>query len=98
MEILMDDIDELHGKILMHTECEKTLERIKEKFPEYLENERVYQNYRKKFSEAYFSGSPWNYGECWTDWFLERPFQKKEIGLMFVFCWCINGLNKNTLY
>lgn len=70
--------DELLEKIEIQQSSNEILERIKEKHPEFYKFELIYQDYRVKFSKAYFSGSDWYRGDCFYDWWIQQPLNKEE--------------------
>lgn len=79
--------------------AKRILESVKENHPNFYKQELVYQNYKSQFSEAYFSGSPWNVGDSYTEWYLSKPYtydEKFTIKFYIILSCILNSLNKNT--
>jgi hypothetical protein len=59
------------------------LKRVKENHQSLYPYEVLYQNYRNRYSNAYFSGSEFYRGDCYTDWILNQPFKSDKFILLF---------------
>lgn len=61
------------------------LYRVKRTNPSLFNFECIYQNYRVRFSNAYFSGSDYNIGECFVDYIVNDPESLKILFGTFIF-------------
>lgn len=96
MEKLIHEIDKIHEDIQRLENKNKSLdilERIKKKYPQHIMMECEYQNYREKFSDAYFSGSIYNFGDSIVEYMIE---EKGNLGILFGSLFCVFFV-KNTL-
>lgn len=69
------------------------LKRVKSKCPAFYELEVLYQEYRSQFSEAYFKGSEWYYGDCLYDWYINQPLKSSEFLEEYIFLSFLKYLN-----
>ena len=102
METLIHDIEEIHEDIQRLENRNKSLdilERIKKKYPQHIMIECEYQNYREKFSDAYFMLSIYNFGDSIVEYMIE---EKGNLDIIFGSLFCAffmkNALRNNIKY
>lgn len=62
----------------------RILERVSRDHPREYEQEVKYQNYRNKFSNAYFSGSEFYRGPCLTDYLMDEPVEEDQFASLLL--------------